>query len=103
MSRYARKVDANQAAIVAAFRALGASVLHLHTVGAGCPDLLVGIRGVNVLVELKDGSKPPSARRLTPLEEQFCASWRGRQVVVVERVEDVARVLSEVGLEVTTC
>ena len=37
------KVDANQAAIVKALREYGCSVTHLHRVGDGCPDLLVGI------------------------------------------------------------
>ena len=47
------RVDANQAEIVAAFRAAGATVLHLHSIGHGCPDLLVGYQGRNLLVEVK--------------------------------------------------
>lgn len=86
--RYAAAVDANQKAIVAAFRAAGASVVHLHTVGNGCPDLLVGIAGTTVLVEVKDGRKPPSARKLTPLEARFMRDWRGGEVRVIECPED---------------
>jgi hypothetical protein len=31
-------------------------------VGRGVPDLLVGWRGTNLLLEVKDGNKPQSAR-----------------------------------------
>lgn len=76
-------MDENQTEIVATFRELGCSVLHLHAVGKGCPDLLVGIGGENYLVEVKDGSKPRSQQRLTPLEAKFALEWRGRPVRVV--------------------
>lgn len=81
------RVDANQPAIVEALRKLGATVLHLHTIGKGAPDIAVGYMGKNALIEIKDGSKPPSARKLTPDEERFHAEWRG-QVAVVESVDE---------------
>lgn len=81
------RVDANQSAIVEALRKLGATVLHLHTIGKGAPDIAVGYMGKNALIEIKDGSKPPSARKLTPDEERFHAEWRG-QVAVVESVDE---------------
>lgn len=85
---YAKQVDANQTAVVAAFRAAGATVLHLHTVGQGCPDLLVGVAGADCLVEVKDGRKPPSERQLNGDQLKFRASWRGRRVEVVYSTED---------------
>jgi len=84
--RRAAKVDANQPDIVAALRKIGATVQPLHAVGQGCPDLLVGWRGMNTVIEVKDGSKPPSARKLTPDQVEWHAEWRG-QVTVVETVE----------------
>lgn len=84
--RRAAKVDDNQAEIVAALRKIGASVQPLHAVGQGCPDLLVGWRGMTSLLEVKDGKKPPSARKLTEDQEKWHANWRG-QVAVVETVE----------------
>lgn len=84
--RRAAKVDANQAEIVAALRKIGATVQPLHAVGQGCPDLLVGWRGMTSLLEVKDGNKPPSARKLTEDQERWHAEWRG-QVAVVETVE----------------
>ena len=80
--RRAAKVDANQREVVAALRAAGASVQLLHAVGEGCPDLLVGYKGLNMLLEVKDGSKPPSAQKLTPQQEEWHRDWRGHRVVV---------------------
>ena len=59
----AAKVDKNQTEIVEAFRKLGFSVQHLHTVGGGVPDLLVGRGGINLLVEVKDGGKSQTNTR----------------------------------------
>lgn len=81
--RRAAKVDANQAEIVAALRAVGATVQPLHAVGQGCPDLLVGYRGINFLLEVKDGEKPPSARKLTPDQVSWHDTWRGSSWVVM--------------------
>lgn len=85
---YARQVDANQVAVVAAFRAAGATVLHLHQVGKDCPDLLVGVAGVDQLVEVKDGKKIPSKRALSEGQEAFRRNWRGRTVEVVYSSDD---------------
>jgi hypothetical protein len=90
--RRAAKTDANQAVIVGALRACGATVQILAAVGHGCPDLLVGHRGRNILMEVKDGSKPPSERRLTPDQQEWHAAWKG-QVVVVENVEQAIAAL----------
>lgn len=86
--RRAAKTDANHQEIVSAFRKLGCSVLPLHTVGGGCPDICVGKNRKSVLVEIKDGNKPPSARELTKDEQKFHAEWLG-SLFVVENVSDV--------------
>ena len=78
----AAKADANQREIVATFRAAGATVHSLHREGGGCPDLVVGYRGLNLMVEVKDGSKPPSAQRLTPAQVDWHRDWRGQVCVV---------------------
>lgn len=82
-----RRVDANQAEIVTALRRLGCTVMSIASVGNGCPDLVIGVQGRNVLLEVKDGRKPPSARKLTPAEREWIDAWRG-QVNVVESVDD---------------
>lgn len=88
--RRAAKVDANQADVVSSLRAVGATVTHLHAVGQGCPDILVGFRGLNVLMEIKDGDKPPSRRKLTPQQVEWHDAWKGQVHVVNDKFEAVA-------------
>ena len=76
--RRAAKVDRNQSEIVAALRGIGATVQPLHTVGKGCPDLLVGFRGRNWLIEVKDWKLPPSEKRLTEDQQEWHAGWKGQ-------------------------
>ena len=84
MPRRAHRLDANQDVIVNVLCAEpDVSVFSLAGVAAGCPDLLVGIRGVTHLVEIKDGSKSPSRRRFTPEQRRWIARWRGAPVVVL--------------------
>lgn len=84
--RRAAAVDANQAEIVRALRAAGCTVQVLSSVGSGCPDVLVGRAGVNLLLEIKDGAKVPSKQALTPVQVEWHATWAG-QVVIVKTVE----------------
>ena len=90
--RRAARIDANQPDIVEALRGVGASVQPLHTVGEGCPDLLVAFRMVNYVIEVKDGAKPPSARKLTPDQIDWHDAWRA-PVFIVETVADALRVI----------
>jgi len=90
--RRAARVDANHAACVRAFRNLGCSVVSLAAVGGGVPDLLVGIRGHNVLVEVKDGDKAPSRRALTAMQVEFRKTWYGT-LWRVENIDDVNRIV----------
>ena len=93
--RRAARVDANQAQITAALRAAGATVQPLHMVGRGCPDLMVGFLGVNYLLEVKDGSKPPSKQRLTEDEQQWHDMWDGQ----VATVNSADQALKAIGAE----
>jgi hypothetical protein len=77
---------------VQALRAAGCSVQPLHSVGKGCPDLLCGVAGQNVLLEVKDGARPPSERRLTPDQKRWHADWKGR-AHVVETIADALMVV----------
>ena len=76
------RVDENQGSIVSKFRGAGFSVAITSNLGGGFPDLAVGKYGVTVLVEIKDGDKPPSKRKLTEDEQRFHDSWRGAACVV---------------------
>jgi hypothetical protein len=93
MSRYAARVDDNQAEVVAALRKAGATVQSLAEVGRGCADLLVGYQNKTALIEVKDGAKPPSARQLTPAQLKWHAEWRGGTLCVVDNIEAALRVL----------
>ncbi len=94
MSRYGSKVDANHSEIRGALRRAGVIVFDSSHIGDGFPDLVALHRrtGVIVFLEVKDGAKPPSARRLTEAEEDF-----GKQFPV-SVVLCVTEALAAVGL-----
>ena len=90
--RRSSRVDANADQVVSALRAMGATV-RIVSQGNGLPDLLVGFRGVTILMEVKDGRKVPSARRLTPAEQKFFDEWRGGIVAIVNSVDEAIDLL----------
>ena len=79
----AKKVDGNHTSIVEDLRRLGFSVWDTHTVGKGGPDVIVGIRLHNILVEIKDGKND-----LNEKEKAFKTMWRG-PYIVARCAEDV--------------
>jgi hypothetical protein len=87
---YAKRVDANQAAIVEALKRLGWHVHDTSRLGGGFVDLVIARRGVLRLVEVKDGSKPPSAQAFTKAEENVRADFAlaGVQVLVLTSVAE---------------
>jgi Holliday junction resolvase len=86
------RTDGNHRSIVSGLRQAGCSVQSLASVGSGCPDLLVSIRGVNYLFEVKDGSKSPSERKLTDDELDWINNWRG-QVSVIGNLETALQIM----------
>lgn len=88
--RRAARVDANHAMIVMALRQAGASVQDLAKVGKGCPDLIVGYRGINYLLEVK-----VTKGRATLTQLEWHGAWRG-QVAVVRSVEEALRVIGAI-------
>jgi hypothetical protein len=77
----ARK-DENHNDIRDIFIAAGASVHDTSQLGKGFPDLVIGICGFNILVEVKDGDKVPSKQKLTEDEFKFFDRWKGWTAVV---------------------
>jgi len=71
------RVDSNQPEIVAALRAAGCTIQHLHMVGQGCPDVAVSRDGRTVFFEIK---MPGSS--LTPAELLWFSTWQGEAHVV---------------------
>lgn len=90
--RRAARIDANQPAIIEALEAHRCSVKSLAAVGDGCPDLLVWSPWTrsHELLEVKDGAKPPSARKLTDDQVKFHAKWGG-PIHVVTSVDEALR------------
>lgn len=93
LSKYANRRDANEPEIIKAFEAMGCTVIQLDAP----TDLLLGIRGLNLLVEVKDGNKPPSRRKLTPNQKTFWAEWNG-QKAKVETVDDAIALIQGLTL-----
>ena len=93
--RTAARKDDNHNEVAAEFKRLGCSVLDMSRLGDGVPDLLVGYSGPCMLVEVKDGSKPPSKRTLTTDQVQFWLDWRENPRVVrnLDEVRETAEVL----------
>lgn len=94
MSLYRRapRKDDNHAAIVRAFLAAGCTVQAISA--PGCPDLLVGYRGQNVLVEVKN--EDGRGLKLGALQRAWHAAWRGSKPYVVHEPEHVEPLLRDV-------
>ena len=76
-----------------ALRDAGVMVLSLAALGKGVPDLLCAFHGKLVLVEIKDGAKIPSARKLTPDQEKFHKAWSEVPLHVVTSPWDALKAL----------
>ena len=83
--RHAKRVDANQDAIVATLRAAGAYVWII-----GLPvDLLVGYKNHTFLVEIKTDAK----KRLTALQTDFFEKWSGSTLARVDSPDAALRMI----------
>ena len=94
MRRAARRDD-NESGIIKAMRACGAFVKPINDEGTF--DLLVWYNGHTLVLEVKDGSKPPSARRLTDAEQKFHDEWPGNNLYVVKSVQEALDLLKTCG------
>lgn len=85
---YAKRRDANEATIIIALRAVGATVQQLDI--KGVPDLLVGYQGATHLVEVKNPEAKGGAKNgglytkgrgaLTPDQVKWFAGWTGARI-----------------------
>jgi hypothetical protein len=82
--RIKARVDTNHAEIRDAFRSMGFSVVSLHQLGGGIPDLAVSRNEKTAYVEVKRDKKAT----LTPDQVKFKAECKGL-VFLVTCVEDV--------------
>ena len=88
MTRFARKVDLNQAEIVAALRADGWEVRDMHKCGYGIYDLLVRKGGLRFWIEVKQPGE-----QLTPAEDELL-EWIPGRVFVVQDAQQAVDLLA---------
>lgn len=91
--RQRARTDGNHAEIRDALRRHGWLVHDSSRYGSGYFDLTCVKGGRVVFVEVKDGAKPPSARKLTEDEIEIHRRFKayGAEVVVVETLADLAQ------------
>jgi len=94
--RRAARTDANQTQVVSALRAAGAKVQDLSSVGQGVPDLLCQYEGTFYLIEVKDGQKPPSQRKLTDDQVKWHEEWKCAFLGVVENPEQALKFIGAI-------
>ena len=94
--RRAAKIDSNQDQVVSALRAAGAKVQSLSAVGKGVPDLLCQYQGAFYLIEVKDGRKAPSQRRLTDDQVKWHEEWKCAFLGVVESPDEALRFIGAI-------
>lgn len=92
-----RRADKNQPAIVKSFRQLGAKWTHTHGIGGGVWDGVAAIEWLSCWVEIKDGDKPPSARRFTEPEREWGHAWPGLKGVALN-TDDVGHIINGMRL-----
>jgi hypothetical protein len=90
-----RRVDENQAEIIAALRKIGCCVIDLSGSGGGVMDLVVCLRGKIWLCEIKNPTKPKSGQCLTPaqIEMHRAIADAGCEVKIIRTVDDFLALL----------
>ena len=81
------KIDLIQHEIVQGLRETGHTVLILSSMGMGCPDILVGRGGVNILEEIK----LPKGK-LTDDQVDWHCKWKGQVAIVRSLLEAITAV-----------
>jgi hypothetical protein len=90
MRRAARRDD-NEKQIIDALRRCGAYVKAINDDGTF--DLLVAYNNRTFLIEIKDGAKSPSARKLTDAEQKFHDEWPNDNLFIVNTVDEALALL----------
>lgn len=90
--RRAARTDGNHAEVIETLRRCGWHVHDTSGLGGGWFDCVAAKGGRIALIEIKDGSKPPSARKLTPAELYVFQAFHiaGAQPVILESSEQAA-------------
>lgn len=89
LHRYSAKRDGNESEIKDALRTAGCTVVELSVEGV-C-DLLVGLNGINYLIEVKNGKND-----LTDAQIKFFEEWEG-QCAVVRTIDEALQVIGRIS------
>ena len=84
--RYAQKRDSNEAEIVQALEAIGATVIRLDVF-----DLLVGYRSKTHMMEIKN---PAGMNKLTQSQIDIIDTWKGSPLHIVRDVETAIDIIT---------
>ena len=91
---------------------MGVTVWITSALGTGV-DVVLGLKNdkgvpINILVEIKDGDKPPSQQKLTQDEEKFHNEWKGQISIITNEEQAMnlihhARGIKDVDFRVLPC
>ena len=95
MARTANAVDSNQAEIIKYFNSWDCSVLNISAL-KNCCDIIVSRHARSIFVEIKDGAKCKSARKLTDGEIKFKAETKGCWRLC-ESIKDADKIINELN------
>ena len=92
----AARKDANHKEIVTAMRKIGAAVIDTSQIKKAF-DCLVIFQGNTFIMEIKDGAKPPSARKLTEgeIECKNLIESRGGKYHVIKSVDEALELITK--------
>lgn len=89
-----RKTDLNHKEIIDKLRQIpNLSVFSTHTIGKGFPDIVIGYKDKNYLVEIKSKKNTIKENTLTPAEMKFFLDWKG-QYFIAYSFEQVLNMLN---------
>ena len=91
--RRAARKDANHNEITDLFISMGWSVLDISQLKNAC-DAFVSKGHRTIAIEIKDGKKPPSQRKLSKGESEFKDSWNG-EWALIESTEDAIKLIND--------
>jgi len=76
-------------------RKMGLTVAITSMVGNGFVDILASYDKKSYLIEIKNGKLPPSAQKLTLMEQKFHNEWQD-DVVILNSVENAINWVNEI-------
>jgi len=98
--RFASKVDENHAEIREAAKKMGAGWCDVFRL-PNCCDAFMTYAGVTIAIEIKDGSKVLSKRKLTTGETKFSEAWvaTGGKFAVIESIDQLRTLMTSMRAE----